>query len=74
MDFPALVCERWCALARSSFCHSRRAFRDFLLSRCDATKNFGEAESAIDNDVAWNELFEVQLHPNPNLNEVQRRG
>jgi len=57
-----------------AFCHSRRAFRDFLLSRCDATKNFGEAESAIDNDVAWNELFEVQLHPNPNLNEVQRRG
>lgn len=57
-----------------AFCHSRRAFRDFLLSRCDATKKFGEAESAIDNDVAWNELFEVQLHPNPNLNEFQRRG
>ena len=57
-----------------AFCHNRRDFRDFLLSRCDATKSFGEAESDIDNDVAWNELFEVQLHPNPRLNEVQRRG
>ena len=57
-----------------AFCHNRRDFRDFLLSRCDATKSFGEAESDIDNDVAWNELFEVQLHPNPSLNEVQRRG
>ena len=57
-----------------AFCHNRRDFRDFLLSRCDATKSFGEAESDIDNDVAWNEIFEVQLHPNPNLNEIQRRG
>ena len=57
-----------------AFCHNRRDFRDFLLSRCDATKSFGEAESDIDNDVAWNELCEVQLHPNPSLNEVQRRG
>lgn len=57
-----------------AFCHNTRTFRDFLLSRCDATKSFGETESSIDKDVAWNELFEVQLHPNPNLNEVQRRG
>ncbi|KUJ86483.1 MAG: hypothetical protein XD36_3078 [Halomonas sp. 54_146] len=56
-----------------AFCHNRYAFRDFLLSRCDATRAFGEAEGAISNDVAWNELFEVQLHPNPKLNEAQKQ-
>lgn len=57
-----------------AFCHSRRVFRDFLLSRCDATREYGKAESVIENDCAWNVFFEVHLHPNPNLNEVQKRG
>ncbi|SFU97290.1 WYL domain-containing protein [Paenacidovorax caeni] len=57
-----------------AFCHNRRAFRDFLLSRCDATRGLGSAEGDITNDTAWNELFEVLLHPNPKLNEPQKRG
>ena len=57
-----------------AFCHNRHAFRDFLLSRCDVTREYGKAEGAIANDTAWNELFEVRLYPNPKLNEVQKRG
>lgn len=57
-----------------AFCHNRHAFRDFLLSRCDATREFSKAEGTIADDIAWNEMFEVQLHPNPKLNEVQKRG
>ena len=57
-----------------AFCHNRHAFRDFLLSRCDATRELGKAEGSIANDAAWNEMFEVQLRPNPKLNDAQKRG
>ncbi|WP_234196798.1 WYL domain-containing protein [Pseudacidovorax sp. NFM-22] len=57
-----------------AFCHRNQAFRDFLLSRCNSTRGFGESQSDIANDTSWNEIFDVVICPNPKLTDSQRRG
>jgi len=61
---------RWHARA---FCHIDERFKDFVLSRCSATREPGPAGANPDADRDWHEHFEVQLIPNPNLGTAQQR-
>lgn len=56
-----------------AFCHIRKEFRDFLLSRCLDTKEPGEAGADPEDDGEWNEYFSVVLMPNPRLGEHQQK-
>ncbi|WP_036012486.1 WYL domain-containing protein [Robbsia andropogonis] len=56
-----------------AFCHIDERFKDFVLSRCSATREPGPAGAHSEVDRDWNEHFEVQLIPNPNLGAAQQR-
>ena len=57
-----------------AYCHKRKAFRDFLLSRIDACSGV-ESKSApsIDEDSLWQETVTLMLVPNARLNEDQKK-
>lgn len=57
-----------------AFCHMSQKFKDFLLSRCQAS-GLPEA-SAIDpkDDIDWNRYFGVILRPNPDLSPTQQEA
>lgn len=56
-----------------AFCHIDERFKDFVLSRCSATREPGPAGAHSEVDRDWNEHFEVQLIPNPSLGAAQQR-
>ncbi|HEV2570923.1 MAG TPA: WYL domain-containing protein [Beijerinckiaceae bacterium] len=55
-----------------AFCHIDEKFKDFILSRCLDTSNEGKPGASPDNDIFWQEIFEVVLSPNPKLSKSQR--
>jgi predicted DNA-binding transcriptional regulator YafY len=55
-----------------AYCHIDKKFKDFLLSRCLATRADGDAGAAPDDDIFWNEFFDVILRPNPALSKGQQ--
>jgi predicted DNA-binding transcriptional regulator YafY len=55
-----------------AYCHIDKKFKDFLLSRCLATRAESEAGASPSDDIYWNEFFEVILRPNPALSKNQR--
>lgn len=55
-----------------AFCHIDHKFKDFLLSRCLKTRDFGEPLATPQDDTLWHEHFAVELAPNPALSESQR--
>ncbi|SEP17925.1 WYL domain-containing protein [Aquisalimonas asiatica] len=55
-----------------AFCRLERKFKDFLLSRCLDCRKSGPTEADADEDLLWNELFTVELRPNPRLSEDQQ--
>lgn len=55
-----------------SFCHIDNKFKDFLLSRCLNTREFGEPLARSEDDTLWHECFTVKLVPNPKLSESQQ--
>lgn len=61
---------RWHARA---FCHIDGRFKDFVLSRCRATREPGAPGASHEEDRDWNEHFEVRLIPNPRLGATQQR-
>lgn len=57
-----------------AYCHIDEKFKDFLLSRCLDTRNPGGPSASRQDDVFWNELFEICLVPNPALSSSQREA
>ncbi len=55
-----------------AFCHIDGKFKDFLLSRCLDAGSEGEPGSSSDDDIFWQEIFEVVLCPNPKLSKSQQ--
>lgn len=62
---------RWHARA---YCHRQSRFLDFVLGRVLRVAENGPAGAASEDDVLWQEFFDVKLQPNPQLTEAQRRG
>jgi predicted DNA-binding transcriptional regulator YafY len=55
-----------------AYCHIDQKFKDFLLSRCLEARGNGEAGASPEDDVFWNETFQVVLSPNAALSPNQR--
>ena len=56
-----------------AYCHIDRKFKDFLLSRCLDAKEDDEPGAQPDDDIYWNNFFDVVLVPNPMLSKEQQR-
>ena len=54
------------------FCHIDNKFKDFLLSRCFNTREFGEPLARSEDDTLWHDCFTVNLAPNPKLSVSQQ--
>jgi hypothetical protein len=57
-----------------AYCHRSERFKDFLLSRCRGTRDFGEPGATPDSDERWNRYFSVELIANPALSPSQRKA
>jgi hypothetical protein len=55
-----------------AYCHIDKKFKDFLLSRCLATRSEDDAGATPGKDIYWNEFFDVVLRPNPALSKKQQ--
>ena len=55
-----------------AWCHKRKEFRDFLLSRIVQAQNAGPDEERTNCDTAWNTYIKVILLAHPGLNSAQR--
>lgn len=55
-----------------AFCHESSTFKDFVLSRCSGIRGDEAPGANGDDDQDWNEVFAVQLEPNPDLTAGQR--
>lgn len=61
--------ERWHVRA---FCHKRKEFRDFVLSRIIDTRNSKASDADSSKDADWHTFVTVVLKPNPQLSEAQQ--
>lgn len=61
---------RWHARA---YCHKRKEFRDFLLSRIIHAESAGQTQEQIDIDIEWHTMVEVIIIAHPALSPAQRR-
>lgn len=56
-----------------AYCHKRREFRDFIISRIDRSpKSAPEASPGPEEDSLWSEVIHLTLVPNPKLNDKQK--
>src|SRR5690606_32578875 len=60
---------RWHARA---YCHIDDRFKDFLLPRILGVRDPGEPGAFGDNDRQWNETFDVEVEPHPDLTPSQK--
>jgi predicted DNA-binding transcriptional regulator YafY len=57
-----------------AYCHRQTRFLDFVLGRVFSVGENGPAGGSSQDDLLWQEFFNVQLEPNPQLTDAQRRG
>lgn len=57
-----------------AFCHLDDKFKDFVLSRCYAVKDFSLPGSVAADDNRWHTFFTVVLEPNPLLSPAQKKA
>lgn len=57
-----------------AYCHRQSRFLDFVLGRVLRVAETGPAGAHSEDDLLWQEFFDVVLQPNPQLTEAQRRG
>lgn len=57
-----------------AYCHRQSRFLDFVLGRVLGVAESGPAGAGAEDDLLWQEVFDVVLEPNPQLIEAQRRG
>lgn len=62
--------NRWHVRA---YCHKRKGFRDFSLTRIKHCKYGGPDRERASEDYAWNTLVDVVLTPHPDLCPAQRQ-
>lgn len=62
---------RWHARA---FCHIDRKFKDFLLPRILGVRSPGDPGESAAKDRQWNETFDVEIGPHPDLTSSQKAG
>lgn len=62
--------NRWHARA---YCHKRKGFRDFSLTRIKRCKYMGTDRERASEDTAWNTMVDVVLTAHPDLSLAQRR-
>jgi hypothetical protein len=55
-----------------AYCYIDRKFKDFLLSRCLEARSDAAAAASPEDDILWNDIFEVLLSPNPALSQGQQ--
>lgn len=55
-----------------AYCHNTERFRDFLLPRILGARDPGEGGRWGDHDVLWQERFNLQITPHPQLVPAQR--
>ena len=60
---------RWHARA---YCHIDKKFKDFLLPRILEVRGAGEPGASADQDRQWNETFDVEIGPHPDLTPSQQ--
>ena len=60
---------RWHARA---YCHIDKKFKDFLLPRILGARGAGEPGASADQDRQWNETFDVEIGPHPDLTPSQQ--
>lgn len=56
-----------------AFCHLDRAYKDFILSRCENLRDQKAGDGFDVPDREWETFFEVVLRPNPALSASQQR-
>lgn len=57
-----------------AYCHTRNAFRDFVLARILSIRPGARSEIDPQLDDDWNTFVEVKIAPHPDLTEGQRRA
>lgn len=57
-----------------AYCHERRAFRDFVLTRIFEVKDLENSEIRPETDDAWNTHLVVRIAPHPELTNDQKRA
>ncbi|MCX7258507.1 MAG: WYL domain-containing protein [Polaromonas sp.] len=57
-----------------AYCHRRNGFRDFVLGRILTVELLGASDIKARDDLEWHTMIELQLTPDPELSESQRRG
>lgn len=62
---------RWHARA---YCHTRKAFRDFVIARILEISGFDKAEVKSDGDKEWHTIVPLVLVPHPKLSESHKRA
>jgi len=55
-----------------AFCHIDHKFKDFILSRCLKTREFGSPAAVSTDDKLWCDRFAVAIAPNPALSDSQQ--
>jgi hypothetical protein len=60
---------RWHARA---YCHVDKKFKDFLLTRILDLREMGDPGPGRDQDALWQETFDVEIGPHPDLTPSQR--
>uniref|UniRef100_A6W313 Transcriptional regulator n=1 Tax=Marinomonas sp. (strain MWYL1) TaxID=400668 RepID=A6W313_MARMS len=55
-----------------AYCHKRKEFRDFLLSRIVNVQNVGQSQDFDEIDTSWNTMVEVIIIAHPDLSPAQR--
>ncbi|HLK82331.1 MAG TPA: WYL domain-containing protein [Xanthobacteraceae bacterium] len=55
-----------------AFCHLDRSFNDFLLPRILGARDMGDSGPGAEHDVLWQETFDVEIGPHPELTESQK--
>jgi len=62
--------NRWHVRA---YCHKRKGFRDFSLTRIKGCKYAGQDRERASEDNSWNTIVDVVLTPHPGLSPAQRQ-
>jgi hypothetical protein len=57
-----------------AFCHSRNAFRDFVLGRILDVQGFEAPGTSAEQDTPWNTLLTLVIEPNPGLSPGGQRA
>lgn len=57
-----------------AYCHEKKDFRDFVLSRILSVGKIERSDIDPNEDMRWNFVVSLHIIPNPNLSESQRKA